>query len=819
MRKYKQNHNFIGIYGAFLLSTTFVTYGYAQTPSIISSNHPKVPAHQDMHNGGTVSASAIRPARKPNANAASGKEGDSVQASGAELLGVVGHHLSHATASIITQTALARNVAGANPLQTLGQLPGVMFAGGDGQGLDIWTSQLYVRGFQSNQIGATLDGMPLGEQTFYNYNGLGITQAISPENIRTVSISQGAGAEDVAATSSLGGAISYASRDPAKKKGAEVSQTFGSYNMFRTFVRLDSGEIGPAKTRFYVSYARNDTNKWTGVGPQFQQVINAKLYQPIGESSHISAFFDYSDVDQMTYMPKSLEILNTVGQRPDYYYGTPNGYRDAYMAAEGNYMRGENRSNDPKDVSYYDGVNEVRDYMGGINYDFLLTNRLRLTGSIYGHRESFYTTWANPYTQDMVPAPNGAALSEDVTHTGIQRFGGTTNLAYNIAHHDINVGFWYENNHFNTEGNEYSEPVLGTGSPLNSWGPWNNPYATLYAQIFNTNTFVAHVSDTYSPVHGLKIHYGFRSLLNTTRVGALANYPDYTGASAIAGGDSLTTAKAFLPHINIDWNFRKHHELYFDFAENVRAFPVSTYGAAASPLVNSQQAYEEKGRNVQPETAWAYSIGYRYTSRYLTGSISAYRVDFHNRLQALSYNVTPTQFLSSVQNVGSVNMNGVDAALTFIPVHGLNIYNSISYNHATYAKNITSDGITYYSHGRQVVGYPSLMYKASASYSFHNAEVFINTSYIGRRNLSYGYTAQDPATSVPSYWLTNLGASYDFGRIGIMKNFRINFNVYNLTNVRYIGAMGVENFPLAGDQDTLQMGAPRMFYGGLRAQF
>jgi iron complex outermembrane receptor protein len=44
-------------------------------------------------------------------------------------------------------------------------------------------------------------------------------------------------------------------------------------------------------------------------------------------------------------------------------------------------------------------------------------------------------------------------------------------------------------------------------------------------------------------------------------------------------------------------------------------------------------------------------------------------------------------------------------------------------------------------------------------------------------------------------------------------------DVYNLANARYISITGETGNPLSGDYQTFQIGAPRMIYASLKANF
>ena len=72
---------------------------------------------------------------------------------------------------------------GTSPLKAIEKLPSVNFQSADPFGTYEWSSRVSIRGFNQNQLGYTLDGVPLGDSTYGNNNGLHIGRAIISENI------------------------------------------------------------------------------------------------------------------------------------------------------------------------------------------------------------------------------------------------------------------------------------------------------------------------------------------------------------------------------------------------------------------------------------------------------------------------------------------------------------------------------------------------------------------------------------------------------------------------------------------------------------
>ncbi|MFM7121174.1 MAG: TonB-dependent receptor plug domain-containing protein, partial [Gammaproteobacteria bacterium] len=83
----------------------------------------------------------------------------------------------------LTAAQLDQFPAGTSPLKALEKLPGVNFQSADPFGAYEWSTRTVVRGFNQNQMGFTLDGVPLGDMSYGNHNGLHISRAIMTENL------------------------------------------------------------------------------------------------------------------------------------------------------------------------------------------------------------------------------------------------------------------------------------------------------------------------------------------------------------------------------------------------------------------------------------------------------------------------------------------------------------------------------------------------------------------------------------------------------------------------------------------------------------
>ncbi|MBM9402909.1 TonB-dependent receptor [Gluconacetobacter azotocaptans] len=702
---------------------------------------------------------------------------------------------------------------GTTVLKALNRLPGVNFQSADPFGAYEYSISLYVRGFSAAQLGFTLDDIPLGDQTYPSWNGLAQNRAVISENVGRANVSQGAGALGVAATSALGGAIQIYTADPSNRMGGTLQQTFGSNDTFRTFARFNSGRLNRSGTKFALSYAHTTLDKWKGAGGNIADQVNFKLVQPIRNESKASLFFDWDQSQQADYQDLSLDDISALGQRWDNYFPD---YAAAYNAALGIYTHGETRASDPKDAAYYAGNTIRRDFLSGLTFDLRLTDRLRSKTTFYGSGESGESSWWNPY----VMSPNGAPMIQRSTNPSNERFGFLSSGEYTLGRNTIEGGVWYEHNTFTQLRYYYNAPLLTPGIQVDPFVWPTGAFAEPWGYRFNTNTFQFHLQDTFRVTPNITLQAGFRSLYSRTSDQILANDPLYTGLPSLPSG-SMTAADAFLPQFSGRWRFLPQHELFFDISKNMRTFPPSGFSSTpASPWsVATQGQFDQLKKTLHPESDWVYEAGYRFTSPYFVGLLSAYRVDFSNRQQALTYG--NFAFSTSIlTNVGSVQTNGVEASGTLTPfrhipwLRMLSLYNSISYNRSLLRNDYTQMGVQYPVRGKNIPNMPQLMYKGSLSYSYRGFSADLDVNYLGHRYLDYMNQAR-----VPGYWLTSLGASYRFGSIGPLDNLTLQFNVYNLTNIKYIATMGEDGNPSQGDYQALMPGAPRQFFGTVRMDF
>lgn len=724
--------------------------------------------------------------------------GGPVAATAAEEIMVYGRGQTRQILSI-TPSQIAAVAPGSSPIKVLATLPGVNFQSSDPFGAYEWAVRISVRGFNQNQLGFTLDGVPLGDMSYGNYNGLHISRAISSENIGQTNLSEGTGALSTASSSNLGGTIEFASRAPASTFGALISGTYGSYNTHHEFIRIDSGEIAGGGDG-YVSFGNQHSDKWKGQGVQKQMQVNAKWVQPLGPVK-LTGFINYSDRRENDYQDLDARWLAQFGYKLD---NVSNNFPLAVALANAYnnntaFPAPFTNTPDAIDAAYYNASGLRKDVIGGLKADWAITDNLSAHVSGYGHHNDGRGLWYTPY----VGTPGGPPIALRTTEYAISRGGVIGSLEYKIAGQDIEGGLWYEDNHFNQARRFYA--VDATGATPNSLEFPSNPFFTQWVGDFTTKTWQFHLQDTWRITDALKLNFGFKSL----NVDVTAAQP--VGTHPIG---EITSAKHFLPQVGVNYAINGSNEVFADYAENMRAFTGANTGS--SPFSTTQAGFDAIKTTLKPETSRTGEIGYRMHAGPFQGVIAGYYVKFHDRLLATIVGSGIVGNPSALANVGSVTTKGVEISGRWKISPAWSVQGSYAYNDSKYDQN-TYDGtgaLVALTGGRTVVDAPKSIANGTLSYDDGSLFGNVNVSYMSSR--FYTYTND---RSVPGHAVVDLAVGYRFHRADWLKGVEIQANVANASNTRYYGTLGSNGYGNSGDNDTLQAGAPIEAFLTARKQF
>ena len=695
---------------------------------------------------------------------------------------------------------------GTSPLKAIEKFPGVNFQSTDPYGAYEWSARITVRGFNQNRLGFTLDGVPLGDMTYGNHNGLHISRAIPSELVGRAVLSQGTGSIDTASLSNLGGAVEFFSASPDAELGATVEQTFGSDSARRTFARFDSGELGTG-TRAYISVVDSSTDKWKGNGTQETRMYTLKAVQPVGDGT-LTGYYDYSDRAEIDYQDLSKDIVTRRGPDWDNFYPD---WDAAVAAADACAAAGFDNAIICDDA-YWNASGLRKDHLGYLALDLPMGETMEWKTTAYAHHNRGQGLWGTPYA----PTPGGAPLSVRSTEYYLKRLGVLTSLSWKGNSHEVEGGLWYETNDFTQARRFYGEPSR-SGPTRDFTELLTNSFRTDWEYDFDTESYVFHLQDTWLVNDKLRLNFGFRSVHaeNTAHTVAAAN------ATLVKNG-TIEADEPFLPQVGFNWSISDDMEWFGSAARNVRAFASS---GTSGPFSTTAAGFEAIRDVLEPETANNYETGLRFRGPAFEALVALYHVDFKDRLVGINNGPGIIGNPSVLANVGSVTTNGAEAALTWRPMNSLTWFTSLSWNDSEYDDDYTTvatvngQGVARVVpvKGKQVVDTPEILLKSELTYDNGAFFASANVNYTDERY--YTYLNQG---SVDAYTLVNLAAGYRFRGFGAFEEVSVQLDATNVTDKEYFSTIDSNGFTEAdpnGTWNSLLLGAPRQFFLSAKAKF
>lgn len=658
------------------------------------------------------------------------------------------------SATAIPQSEIQKILPGVSPLKAIQTLPGVLYITADPWGYNEQNAQIFIHGFAANQLGYTMDGVPLGDQSYGNYNGLSPQRAVISENVGRIVVSTGAGDLATASNSNLGGTVETYSSNPLEKFGIQAAQTLGSYSTSRTFVRIDSGDFGGGNSG-YISAARQRARAWDFDGIQGGWQANAKFVHD-GKIGKLTFYFDYNDMTQpnedatVFFKPSAGGTATPVQLYTPYtkpfFYPDFAGYR-TYISALGNSpaTEGSNYRN------YYSDAQRT-DYLGYLRYDVDLSERASWSTTAYFHHNDGAGVVAGPLGQSittaqpyldpayatlpancrfggnangvrpaactaltdaqaaaagaaLVAATGGSGLITRTTEYRIDRGGVISALNLDIGNHKIELGGWFEHNSTTQWRRWYAVDVNNPASSTPYIRPLEvaAPLFTQYQGEARIKQLQLHIQDSWQMFDKLLVQAGFKTSAQWAD-GRFPVQPRAGSLSGLAGGlpqGKINTFNWFLPAIGATYDFNGHEQVYFNVQKNLRQYQAYLAGGGGPWFTGSQAAFDAFADQGKPETSWTYDIGVRTRRSFANdigfeAQINYYHVVFSDRLLAISTNPGGiagsgiTGGTSILVNVGDVKTDGVDAAFTLRFGRALSFYNATSYNLSKYQSDYTS---------------------------------------------------------------------------------------------------------------------------------
>jgi len=703
--------------------------------------------------------------------------------------------------------------AGSSPFIALRKLPGVNFQSADPFGAYEWSTRITLRGFNQNQLGFTLDGVPLGDMSYGNTNGLHISRAIIADNIGSTRVSQGAGALGTASTSNLGGTLEFFSRDPRDELGIAGNVTYGDSNTLRAYGTLDTGDLGGFKA--YISAAHIDADKWKGFGSQRSTQVNAKLVADFSPSTTFTAFVNFSYRKESDYQDLSLEMINRLGYDWDNVSNDwPLAVRLAFIGAnrgDTGVVVGPNTfgTSYPApitsvDDAYFDAAGLRRDWVGSARIEQQIGDAVTAGLQAYFHTNKGQGSWITPYRA----SPGGPPLSFRTTEYYMERIGVLGDIKAELGAHTVRLNLWYENNDFEQARRFYTMGTSQTVPATNALTYQSNPFFTQWNNAYKTKTFQYAVQDQWEVSDAFTVTAGFKGQSVKLEATPINPTPGPLALGEIEAED------LFLPQVGVLYKLGGGNEIFASFTQNQRAF---TAAATTGPFATSAAGFAALRDRIEPEKTNTYEVGFRFGEGQLTGVIAGYLVNFSNRLLAVPQGPGIVGNAALLSNVGDVRSIGAEIGLQWEPVTNFTVTGSYAYNENTYRDDVINQSgvVVQQIKGRTVVDSPESIANLELAYDDGQFYARGNANYTSERFFTFSNDR-----SVEGRVLVDALIGYRLQSDNrFLDGLAIEGTVTNLFDKEYVGTIGSNGFGFSGDKQTLLAGAPQQFFVTLSKDF
>lgn len=678
--------------------------------------------------------------------------------------------------SVISREAIEQKNTQNNVYQAMDLLPGVNTYSYDATGL--FGGNIRMRGFNSDQIGVTIDGVPMNDAgNFAVY----ASELVDLENLEEISVIQGGSEIDTPMVGAVGGSIGMTTSAPTDQPRFRINQSYGSYNAFKTFLRADTGYLGDKVFKAFISVSKAKANKWKGNGEANREHLDFKAVLNLSPNNKITGSVLYNRLFNNHLRTLSLDQINTLGGRTDFGTVPPQ-----HLTG----INGTAQVEVPPTNSYYNlRLNPYRNYLGTLQGRFQLLSNLQLEVDPY--YSYGYGTGGNQLrtlTESNDPTALGGGISDinqdgdsldtimiyssGVTET--ERPGVTARLRWQIANNNIMAGYWFEYSH-----HRRFQPAVIFDDNGNSADPWlekssefllrqdGTPYqgrnflTKSYSQSFFAQDDLSFFENKLQLSLGLRYTEIKRDFYNLTSEGGPIAY------------NIKKTYGRLLPNAGISYQFTEQHQVFFSHSENFKAPPDSVYYGLA------QANGTLKPVNVDEETSMNWELGYRFNSHNISFAGTLFLIDYRNRIAA-AYDIENDAYTN--YNVGNSITKGVELESAWRFLENWSLYGSFSFTDSRMKQNLQTGVNTFEpTTGKAFPDTPNWMAGLALQYRNGSWSANISAKYTGDR-----YTTLVNDELIKGYTLVNLDAGYQFPTMGWFKNPAVRLNIYNLLNQDYL---------------------------------
>lgn len=732
--------------------------------------------------------------------------------------------------STVTKAQMEKTRSSSNPFQALSMLPGVNSSSQDATGL--FGGNLRVRGFNSDQMGFTVDGAPVNDSgNFAVYP----QEYADMENMCEMFITQGATDTEAPHVGASGGNVGLVTCAPEDQRRTRIALSGGGLDYARTFVRVDTGKVGDFKG--FASLSKSQVEKWRGKGGADRVHVDAKAEYDLGAGSSLSATVLYNKAVNNSFRLLRLSDLASEGYFADFPITPPTGQR-APVAGTAQVESGS--------LYYGLALNPFENYLATSRASFQIDPRLRVDVEPY-----FWWGFGNGGSALVAlpeNAPAGTRLHQGVADlngdgdtldtilvyrasvTRTHRPGVTLKANYTLDNHKIVGGVWFERARHRQTAPAVRVDDAGQAADIwledesafvryNDGSPYQNrnQYTVTTARSVFIQDTVDLLDSKLRLIPALNyrdIQRDFQNFANSATTGS-----GVTASNSSADYQVQVKFGAWLPSLSASYQFTDKLQGFaglsrnfkapgnFEYQNLIRSTPAVVFsnGTATSFTMLSRTLPKE-------ETSINLDIGTRYRDDRFKGSVTAFFVSFKNRIASGWDSVA--QARTSI-NVGDSTIKGLEIEAGTVPYRGFSAYVSGTYTRSKIIDDLqvavdsVGNPTPAATAGTQFPDTPKGMAALALQYSNGPYMVNLSGKYTGPRNLTL---VNDVA--IPGYTSMDLNAAWQLPNPteSAFKNPIVRLNITNLTNKKFLSANAGSGTLIAIDQaDRPQaiQGAPR----------
>lgn len=689
--------------------------------------------------------------------------------------------------STITAEELEKQRPTGNAYEALEMLPAVNSYNYDATGL--FGGGMTLRGFNSDQIGATINGVPVNDSgNFAVYP----QEYVDQENTCTQFVTQGSTDVDSPQVGATGGNFGITTCAPEKKQRVRVMQSFGQLNMQKTFVRYDTGSLLNDKFTAFISASHAEADKWKGPGS--------------AKRNHVDMGANY-DWDRFNYIHATVlfnKAVNNNINNPTLTELNANGYYADYATSFKGHLtpvKGTAQVETTQSPAYYGlSINPFKNIIASAVSKFRLSENLDVAFTPYmwygfgnggtQQRAVSEKGFYNPATgkRDQTVDLNGdgdtldTVLVANASVTRTVRPGANLAFIYNLENHEIKAGVWWERAR-----HEQTGPMLALTNDGNRADIWlqdgqitrpDGHAANSRDWISISTAYQAFAQDTISLMDDkLKLNVGVRA--------------PYIKRDFTNFGDELNTVKPFkfdktyhetLPQFGARYRITNDDQVFASVAKNMKAPPNFIFGNIGSNvIVDATTLLPTTFKDTQPETSWSSDLGYRHQDSKFIATVTAFYTDFKNK-QASSFD--PETAKNTYLNIGREKHHGLEIEVGNTPINGWAFYGSLGFLKAELKDNLYgfagTKQVLLPTAGKDAPNSPAR--KAGLSVEYQDGAFWVR---LKARATSKQYASLMNDEVAPGYTTYGLDGGYTLPNFSVFKRPKLSFNISNLTDKQY----------------------------------